>query len=607
MSSTDGGVSENVPNRIRSLVMLALVAALFCVPLFRGLQAVDQENDEAIYSYAAESILETGDWLNPRSSPTPDVTFLEKPPLKFWIVALPIRVGLLPDNDFGLRFWDALFGSLAFLYIFSIGRGMAGWPCGAVAVLVLYTFDDLLFTHGLRGNNMEASLVLAYAGGIYHYTRWTEADRPAQARAHAFAVGGYFFLAFMTKFVAALFLPAVIAAASLELPAVRAKAWKERRTWLAVVALAVLLIAPWFAYQTVHAGSAVWSIMFGEHVVTRFRTSLDAEHIKPWPYYFESLFSNLVRNHTWWAVLPGAILIHLRAVRARWLAGSLVLHWFWLPFILMSVGSSKLPHYAYPFLAPVGLAAGYFVGSASSMAGRVIAAITAPSRRRAFRLPPAVGTVATRLRPAMPWLQGAMLIVGAGLVVHAAIGQFFPGRWHVLGVSVRAPQLLRAALSALLLGLLAGRGAWMARLAVPVCLLAFLPVAEYRYAVERTQVQAHPMRSTRDCIADVRRSEEVAGRPVRDMSFDVPPSGFRHSFFFYYRHFGWKQGATAIGDEELTRMLDDPALQRPVLLPDDWLSRLLSRPDPAGPVTPSVLVAQDVRVALPGPYSRCAF
>ena len=36
--------------------------------------------------------------------------FLEKPPLKFWIVAAPIRAGLLPHDEFGLRFWDAVFG-----------------------------------------------------------------------------------------------------------------------------------------------------------------------------------------------------------------------------------------------------------------------------------------------------------------------------------------------------------------------------------------------------------------------------------------------------------------------------------------------------------------
>ena len=122
-----------------------------------GSASVDQENDEAIYSYAAESIVETGDWMNPRLVADARRVFLEKPPLKFWIVALPIRLGLLPDDDFGLRFWDPVFGSLAFLYVFAFGRRMAGWVVRRGGLLMLYTFGTLLFAHGLRGNNMEAA------------------------------------------------------------------------------------------------------------------------------------------------------------------------------------------------------------------------------------------------------------------------------------------------------------------------------------------------------------------------------------------------------------------------------------------------------------------
>ena len=61
---------------------LVLVLLAFGFPLFIGLGSSDLANDEAIYSYAVESILTTGDGLSPRSSPNADITFLEKPPLK---------------------------------------------------------------------------------------------------------------------------------------------------------------------------------------------------------------------------------------------------------------------------------------------------------------------------------------------------------------------------------------------------------------------------------------------------------------------------------------------------------------------------------------------
>ena len=160
-----------------SRLWLALVLAVFCLPLFLGLGRADTRDDEAIYSFAVDRILETGDWLEPKSSPNDDWAFLEKPPLKFWIVAAPIRLGLLPDNEFGLRFWDALFGAVAFVYVFLIGCRLIGPACGAIAVLVLFVHQPLLIEHGLRSNNMEGPLFLAYCGGMFHFLAWTD-DRP---------------------------------------------------------------------------------------------------------------------------------------------------------------------------------------------------------------------------------------------------------------------------------------------------------------------------------------------------------------------------------------------------------------------------------------------
>ena len=71
-----------------------------------------------------------------------------------------------------MRIWDALFGAIAFLYVFALGRRLAGPVCGFVAVLVLFIYSPLLFEHGLRNNNMEAPLVLCYCGGVYHYLAW---------------------------------------------------------------------------------------------------------------------------------------------------------------------------------------------------------------------------------------------------------------------------------------------------------------------------------------------------------------------------------------------------------------------------------------------------
>ena len=130
------------------------------MPLWVGLGRADVDNDEAIYTFAVDQMLRNGDWLTPRSAPDPEAPFLEKPPLKFWLVAGAIRLGLLPHDQFGTRAWDALFGSLAFCYVAALGVRIGSPLAGVLAALILFVHRPLLFDHGLRSNNMDAALVL---------------------------------------------------------------------------------------------------------------------------------------------------------------------------------------------------------------------------------------------------------------------------------------------------------------------------------------------------------------------------------------------------------------------------------------------------------------
>lgn len=269
--------------RARRVGAAMLVLALFGVPLFVGLRGLDLGNDEAIHSLAAESLLVADDWLTPHA-PMPQNAFIEKPPLKFWLVAAPIRWGLLKDNEFGLRFWDALFGAAALLYVFGIGLQVAGPLCGLFATCVLFSFDPLVFVHGLRSNNMDASVVLAYCGGVYHYLRWAAAEEDPPARRHALAVGLYVVLGFMTKFVAVLFLPLVLGATTLMMPEVLARFLRQWRTWAVVTLVVVGASAPWFLYQWARTGREFWHVLIGEHVLRRFNSWLDITHLQPWPY-----------------------------------------------------------------------------------------------------------------------------------------------------------------------------------------------------------------------------------------------------------------------------------------------------------------------------------
>ena len=353
----------------------ALVIALFCVPLFSGLSRQDFDNDEAIYSFSVDVMLKSGDWLTPKLIPSETFPLLEKPPLKFWIVGLPIKWGLLPANEFGMRFWDALMGSVAFLYVFFIGRRLAGPLCGLVAVFLLFTHPPLVLEHGLRTNNMEAAVFLAYAGAVYHFLAWRKSG--PDARGHVIAIALYFVLGFMTKFVAALFLLPILGIAALLKREDQVRLFFNWRAFAIAALVAIALIAPWFVYEYRLFGQRLIDTMYGEHVMKRLTAYLDPAHLQPWHFYFTHLWSVLRQTGAAWIVAAGAALVLWRTVRHRWLEGALLVLWFALPMAAISAGTSKLYHYAYPFLPPLALAGGYFVGKMTGVKSRPLAAIAA--------------------------------------------------------------------------------------------------------------------------------------------------------------------------------------------------------------------------------------
>jgi 4-amino-4-deoxy-L-arabinose transferase-like glycosyltransferase len=572
---------------------LGLVVIAFCVPLFVGLGRTDMENDEAIYSYAVDKILESGDWLNPLLSPHEDIVFLEKPPLKFWIVAAPIRLGLLPKNELGFRVPDAVFGSLAFLYVFAIGRRLGGPICGLVAGLVLFLYPPLIFTHGLRNNNMEAPLVLSYCGGVYHFLAWASTTRGVAARrAHIGAVWGWFFLGFMTKFVASFFLPMIfVAALSTDRAALR-RLREDFWVWGVGGVAFLLLASPWFIYQMNREGMGLWRVMLGEHVYQRFTTSLDQSHLQPWNYYLSSLATELSTAGTLWlAVAGGALLLYYARGERRFLHVT-VLSWFVIPIVLTSLGSSKLHHYLYPFLAPVALAAGYGPGWLVAMGRKYSGTITEGLQRR-------IGGFQSR-----PIVTRVLLFI-ACVAVAIAFATFFFGQinWRIGNTQVfRNSHVARPLMVALILALLAGRGPAAMRFVWPLAVLAaVINVNAYEAVWRRAALDEHPLRSLGDCLQRVRQAEIAAGRPAHGVYAISEHRWFLHSYYYYFHRLGWDR-SEQYDPGVLEPMLFTPGQQRPVLMPDDvfWQVRA-NHPD----VVLDRLPLATVLLVLPGPYEAC--
>jgi 4-amino-4-deoxy-L-arabinose transferase-like glycosyltransferase len=575
-----------------SRLSLALVLIAFCLPLFIGLGSTDLANDEAIYSYGVESILTTGDWLSPRSSPNESITFLEKPPLKFWIVAAPIRAGLLPYNEFGLRFWDAVFGAAAFLYVFLLGRRLSGPVCGAVAVLVLFAQGPLLFDHGLRSNNMDAALVLAYCGGIYHYLQWASATAPRSRLRHIIAVAGWFFLGFMTKFVAALFLPAVIGVSALLLTPHRRQLLADRWRWTGAVLGVIVFTVPWFLYQYSRHGRVLWRVMFGEHVYTRFTNFADPGHVHPWHYYLSTGYAELTRSGSVIWVGVGLAILFAETVRRRMPDGFVVLLWFVLPVACISLGSSKLYHYFYPYLPPLALAAGFGVVWLGGLVSRLF----------------------EPLLVRWPWLQldasgkvkaVAVVVVFAALALAVATAINGPLRVRIGDLMLfRNTSIVRPVVVALVgLAVASGmRGAPVGALILVLSLAVPTPLSAYVANLDRLRVPEQRLSSLTRCIQTVYDRRQSAGEQPGGVYAPVSEQGYLHPYFYYLRGRGWH--ARRADHDALRAALFEPGHERPVVIDKDRYAAFLDTTSREGSL-PVAIDMPKIFVLLPGPYAVC--
>lgn len=583
---------------------LTVVLLACCLPLFIGLGRADLETDEAAYSFAVDRILEIGDWPAPRLSPSEDEIFLEKPPLKFWLVAAPIKAGLLPHNEFGLRFWDAVAGGAAFVYVFAIGSLLAGPVCGGAAVLFLFVHWPLVFAHGLRTNNMEAPLVLSYCGGIFHVLRSVGQTEKAWRSRHLYFAALYFVLGFMTKFVAVLFLPLSVACGLLLFERGRRHLVEMWRSWLGAAGLTLALCAPWFIYAQMRFGNGLWETMLAQHVVARMRTYLDPTHVHPWNFYIHDMWREFTNNRIEWIVAAGGVALLVQTIRCRWFEGAMVLLWAIVPIVAISAGNSKLYHYLFPFLPPVALAGGYIVALAAMLAPAQVRKALAAVEELIARHWPAVARWSAS--PGFRRVSSVVVVVSAAIALTTVFGG--PIRLAMNGtVLFKSGGIERPAILIALFALATRTSARVSTLLVALVLLGWMPFEGYRAQLQRLDKDPHPIRTAAECV----RRVQVATGNSSGLLVDLP-EGVWHPLYYYFRRVQPLTYAATPLDPAVAQALQDSAHARPVLISStiwrEYSARLQSVPSDGGApsLSPPMVTFLNSVLLLPGPYSACS-
>jgi len=116
----------------------------------------------------------------------------------------------------------------------------------------------------------------------------------------------------------------------------------------------VLVAVPWYLYIMLHAGDVLREQFFGYEILKRF---LEPPHGHTGPPGYYLLVALLAGALPWSALIPGAVLETWRERKTDG-AARLLLVWFVLPWLVLELIPSKLPHYILPCYVPLAIMLG---------------------------------------------------------------------------------------------------------------------------------------------------------------------------------------------------------------------------------------------------------
>jgi hypothetical protein len=394
--------------------------------------------------------------------------------------------------------------------------------------------------------------------------------------------------------------------------------YRDRRIFAMAAMVAIALVAPWFVYQYLEHGRRVYRVMLGIHVMKRFTAYLDPAHLQPWNFYFLEIWAELQRAGSQIVVGLGCLFVLLKTVRRRWTEGAVLVLWFGLPLAVMSTTTSKLYHYAHPFLPPLALAGGAF---AAFVAGWILRVLDRPVA--------AYDALRTRLFGA--WPPRSMEIAATGVGLLAFVLAAFTAAFERIGFAagstvVRSSSIARPALAGVLALAVAAPASVLQAFVVTAAISPIMPLAAYKASVQRTKFEYKRHREVRACLMRVMEAQKARGQAPPGVW--VEARSISHIPYYYLRDLGPWSVRTSEPDGAAIKYLLAPDFYRPILISSEQYASMvgslltdrtfLNRAALDTGIDPSQLsVALDNAIlgkteiwgedylVLPGPYAEC--
>lgn len=348
-------------------IAIAAVLALLCwVCFFNGIDTLyPLDKTEALQLALADSMASSGDWVTPTIDGLP---YFDKPPLPYWIGASLMR--LAGHQPWLPRIGAAVAGCvgvISTLLLVLLPSGETGlWrryarAATAASVLALTPAYFIFARVAVHDIYLAASITTTLTV-VFILSRVRRLPATSQLLG-GILIGLSLGIGVLAKGLLSLGLPLAIAGVFLAVAGPGARASFTWRFVLAMLLSLLLVTLPWHLAAWQAQGGTFLNNYFIRTHVNRFATQLDS-HAGPWFFYL--LVYPLLTAP--WSLPAAAALIerdclNLRHWRRRVQSDPLLLFctiWISVTLVLLSLASTKLPHYILPAAPPTAVAAAHF-------------------------------------------------------------------------------------------------------------------------------------------------------------------------------------------------------------------------------------------------------
>ncbi len=291
--------------------------------------------DEQTYSQMAVHMVKTGDYLTPTAFGEIAI-WAGKPPLLMWLTSLSYQV--FGITNFASRFCVPIFGTLALVTVFYLGKKLYNTSVGFLSAIVLGTFTTFstFATHAMT----DVPLIFFILTSLYFML---SSEDKRNTNLYAALSGLCFGLALMTKQTEALLIPVIVI--TYLILTNRNIRFLITKTFALFLGVALLVFAPWLIYMSFHFGTSFLDSYFLYSTYARAISPVEG-HVGSYLYYFNYLVTS--ENLLWIVFLPFAVGLSAYLAIKRSKGGILVITWIVIVLLVFTVAQTKIYYYILP-------------------------------------------------------------------------------------------------------------------------------------------------------------------------------------------------------------------------------------------------------------------